>query len=1243
MPTARDWLKGNPPTEGHKPDKDVGIEFLDGLDSLARAGLNEPYSTLAAAQAATPASDVTRIAVYQNGGIVIYKRDAAGLALTTADGATWEYAGGYVSALLTIDVPAGRDLQDEVDRVAAIDTRGSGAVLLRLADGFEITGPVVIRSRTRLIIQQFSDAAVPLASSFPEGADVIRVDYGASYKHGFVIDATNGLCRIALAVFGECEILPEAGAIGDPTNTPVGSGPNGTGLFVWKTARVWCDPFEGHIALIGATFKGFPRVNAWITHAAKASLVGSDLQDCGFTLAKGAGCAAVFASRGAVVQIDNSNISGAFRGVRNGGGVIHGNRLTGTGVRQIAWNFRGGRTMIQSGTFTGCGDPARTESMTGVTQANPAVVTASAHGLIVGDRVTITGVVGMTELNGNTYTVGSVTENTFQLAGLNSTGFDAYVSGGQAVKIQVPILDLSGDGAAIRGSGEIYTDASNFTGALSDLSSNAAPGGLISLNQVQFDDFHGRIAVVGAGAKTYSTNLAAGSGGLGSVATPNAANAANELIQVADGGEFNGLGVLAATASGMTRKLRVSNFGKMTLRNCTLNGAQTMFSIAGSVTFELTSITVDATTYFANGARLSDGSAFDTRAELADALALGWRLPNGSKVSAGTLDYAFDNTAGNPIADMPGVVPGGDNYYPDHFRHNAAPGTTDMQPAAQALANWLISLGQPWVMDFKPNTYLFADTLDLSASSEYYELRGSREGTTIQATAFGPTKSLIRHKANSYKMDGFRIRGTGSKNDPVGMDMGLMGRAVIGNMLFTSLGNTSMRATRATNADWVGPIDIFFSGWQPLHKDVTMADVQLSTTAESTTITATSAVFSAADVGVDIAIMDDLNGNLMSNRIATYISPTQVTLERPSQKTATGVFFSFCAITATATGNTLVFPRDIDLGASDVGRHIYVDQAGTDGTTLTTKIASVTSGSQCVLEDTVSANGTYRIYFTPAVYIGPEAGASNDISINHLLIEGYSGPGLIVDGGIHVKIQELKTHGRTWAEFSNWGRSAEFAIFNGTGRSFIELWQAEKGFAPVGGAPIRVAGDSPGLSILAMHMTASVPGNGFLFEFTPTDVTRSSLGIPVIEHRNNLKRFDGIVKATAPAARRVYANGRIGGESVFDEASRQVSAMVGSVRSFPPVGLGVAQIFRFTPSTPAGLLMVACDTGTSLTGVFAYRVNGAGVTMLAGGGSAGTTLGESGKLNIGVDTLTGEILIENLSATSRRYYVSISG
>lgn len=74
-------------------------------------------------------------------------------------------------------------------------------------------------------------------------------------------------------------------------------------------------------------------------------------------------------------------------------------------------------------------------TITGITKANPAVVTVTAHGFNNGDKIYITGVGGMTQVNNLEFTVAGVTANTFQLSGVNSTGYTTFTSGGLAKKI----------------------------------------------------------------------------------------------------------------------------------------------------------------------------------------------------------------------------------------------------------------------------------------------------------------------------------------------------------------------------------------------------------------------------------------------------------------------------------------------------------------------------------------------------------------------------------------------------------------------------------------------------------------------------------------------------------------------------------------------------------------------------------------------------------------------------------------
>ena len=76
-----------------------------------------------------------------------------------------------------------------------------------------------------------------------------------------------------------------------------------------------------------------------------------------------------------------------------------------------------------------------TKTITGVTAASPAVVTSNAHGYSDGDEIYITGVVGMTQLNGRNLLIANKTTNTYELTDLDGVAVDsstytAYSSGG---------------------------------------------------------------------------------------------------------------------------------------------------------------------------------------------------------------------------------------------------------------------------------------------------------------------------------------------------------------------------------------------------------------------------------------------------------------------------------------------------------------------------------------------------------------------------------------------------------------------------------------------------------------------------------------------------------------------------------------------------------------------------------------------------------------------------------------------
>ena len=77
---------------------------------------------------------------------------------------------------------------------------------------------------------------------------------------------------------------------------------------------------------------------------------------------------------------------------------------------------------------------ATSKAVTAITQANPAVCTAAAHGFTTGDVILIASGTGMTALNDRLFTVTVLTADTFSLNGVDASGLPAYTGSGTATR-----------------------------------------------------------------------------------------------------------------------------------------------------------------------------------------------------------------------------------------------------------------------------------------------------------------------------------------------------------------------------------------------------------------------------------------------------------------------------------------------------------------------------------------------------------------------------------------------------------------------------------------------------------------------------------------------------------------------------------------------------------------------------------------------------------------------------------------
>lgn len=87
---------------------------------------------------------------------------------------------------------------------------------------------------------------------------------------------------------------------------------------------------------------------------------------------------------------------------------------------------------------------SKTGFMQGATQTNPCIITSKNHCLLDGDKISFQQVGGMTELNGNQYTVTFISVNTFSI-GVDSSAYGTYTSGGYWEQVNEGYFTLSAD------------------------------------------------------------------------------------------------------------------------------------------------------------------------------------------------------------------------------------------------------------------------------------------------------------------------------------------------------------------------------------------------------------------------------------------------------------------------------------------------------------------------------------------------------------------------------------------------------------------------------------------------------------------------------------------------------------------------------------------------------------------------------------------------------------------------------
>jgi len=246
----------------------------------------------------------------------------------------------------------------------------------------------------------------------------------------------------------------------------------------------------------------------------------------------------------------------------------------------------------------------------------------------------------------------------------------------------------------------------------------------------------------------------------------------------------------------------------------------------------------------------------------------------------------------------------------------------------------------------------------------------------------------------------------------------------LANFNITYYGGSALYLTRSFNSDGYN-MRLGSGGTQYLRRD---DELVASITASSLNFTLSSGTVSADDVGAAIILTkavptypessSDSRG--MANRIATVTSATTGTFETApfASSSSAAIHFAQARFTSTAASDEITLDAEV-LDDGDVGRMVWLVNAGDDGRTLHTTIAEVIDAStaRLAVAATRSTSGVFTTSMTlhcgpqPAEYADQPGPPVNDIEFSAIQIEQHYGGGLFLGAGTNAYLSQIKIHG----------------------------------------------------------------------------------------------------------------------------------------------------------------------------------------------------------------------------------------
>lgn len=355
-----------------------------------------------------------------------------------------------------------------------------------------------------------------------------------------------------------------------------------------------------------------------------------------------------------------------------------------------------------------------------------------------------------------------------------------------------------------------------------------------------------------------------------------------------------------------------------------------------------------------------------------------------------------------------------DDITPMHFGA-AGDGTTDDTAAVQAAVDWVKD--NNGIIKLKQKHYLITDTIDLfeDRTSEFQREWGF-EGDGIKVSSFvngitdrskamfdakgDGSRTWVRKSLKRFSVDSVDAGGTA-----VPFRLGATGTTFIEDVFGDSVPNTFIESDGMYNDRWKN-ITTYRAGVTLLYDDFSSATV--TGTAASNTLTVSGYTATSALIGKLISVD---GGTYPGQYTVTAVpSATELTVTPALEGAYSAAGFTFVPQVDCTSGSPTVTADCDCFDSSMIGAKLCIRLTGSSEV-FYSEITAVPASNQVTFADNLPVTESGAYIASPVIALTGSINEQNDIILENLHIEDYSGVAMYLNDVTKGRIHDFKTHG----------------------------------------------------------------------------------------------------------------------------------------------------------------------------------------------------------------------------------------